>query len=447
MFRKKIISFALTITLLGLSGGLSYLCALENSFSPDVFKHRRDVLLDKLKSGVVILFAAVESRSATKFKQDNDFWYFTGVEEANAVLVMRAAPRKIALFLPRITAREERMSGPNLLADENAAKKHLLDDVQSLDMLIPALSMLSAQAPADVYLRLSPRDTEAVSRTEDIMLYGVEARNIFNDRLSLENMQVTKFMEKYPQHHYLDITPYIDEMRVIKDAAEIRSLRENGKMAAAAHITAIKATRPGIVEFEIEAAALFHIWKNGAQGPAYPPIIASGPNTCILHYNKNNRVAREGELLLMDFGAQKEYLCTDVSRTWPVSGKFSPEQKKVYRTVLEIQKAVIQCLRPGITQTDVARYTEKVLKEKNIDPMGEEGRYHHFIGMCTHDVGPWNAPLREGMVLTVEPGLYFKDKNLGIRIEDTILITKDGSENLSAAVPKEIEEIEALMAK
>jgi Xaa-Pro aminopeptidase len=148
----------------------------------------------------------------------------------------------------------------------------------------------------------------------------------------------------------------------------------------------------------------------------------------------------------MDFGADLDYLCIDITRTWPASGKFTPEQREMYQVVLEVQKACIEAYRPDVTSKDVQKHVAEVMKRKGLDPRGEKGGIGHYVGMATHDVGLHGIPLQEGMVFAIEPGLYYPEKEIGIRIEDTILITKDGCEVLSKDVPKEIEEIERLMS-
>lgn len=403
--------------------------------------------MDKVKDGTIILFAGVHNNSAYDFRQDNDFYYFTGLEIPNAVLIMNAKYKRTQLFVPRITKAEERMSGPTLLSDPDNLKKTLIDRILPHDYLIRTYAYLATRPAINIYIRLSSHDTDGSSRTEVMMRSNSDARNILNDRQPISKIQVQKLMNRCPQHNFIDVTPKIDEMRYVKDKSEIKILKINGKISAEAHIEAMKITRPGVFEYQIEAAAMSHILKKGAMGPAYPPIVASGPNTCILHYEKNDRKAKSGELILMDFGGQFNYLCMDISRTWPVSGKFTKEQKKIYQTVLEVQKAVIECLKPGVTQKDVRIYVAKRLKEKKIDSMGIIGRYHHTVGLSTHDVGSWGATLKEGTVLAVEPGYYDKKTNIGIRIEDTVLITKNGCIVLTKDVPKEIDEIEKLMRK
>jgi Xaa-Pro aminopeptidase len=244
-----------------------------------------------------------------------------------------------------------------------------------------------------------------------------------------------------------DITPLIDEMRVIKSTEEIEILRRNGKISAEGVKQAILATRPGVFEYQIEAAAMHVILRNGAKGAAYPPIVGSGPNSCIWHYDKNEREAQAGELVLMDFGADLDYLCMDITRTWPVSGRFTPEQREVYQIVLAVQKACIEAYKPGVTAADVRKHVAEVMEKKGIDPRGLRGGIGHYVGMCVHDVGPRGVPLEAGMVFAIEPALYYPEKNFGIRIEDTVLITEDGCEVLTKGVPKELEEIEKLMSR
>jgi Xaa-Pro aminopeptidase len=175
--------------------------------------------------------------------------------------------------------------------------------------------------------------------------------------------------------------------------------------------------------------------------------VGSGPNSCVWHYEENARQMEEGDLVLMDFGADLDYLCMDITRTWPASGKFTPEQKEIYEIVLAVQKACIEAYKPGVTSQDVRRHVSEVLKAKGIDSRGLRGGIGHYVGMAVHDVGPRGVPLQEGMVFAIEPALYYTDKNIGIRIEDTILITKDGCEVLTKDVPKEIADIEKLMRK
>ncbi|MCJ7681227.1 MAG: M24 family metallopeptidase, partial [Candidatus Aminicenantes bacterium] len=267
----------------------------------------------------------------------------------------------------------------------------------------------------------------------------------YNAQISLDSYRINALKERYPACQFKDIAPLIDELRVIKSAEEIAVLRRNGRISAEAVRQAMLAGKPGAYEYEVEAAAMSVVLTHGARGFAYPPIVGSGSNSCVLHYEKNSRQVQDGEVILMDFGGELDYLCMDISRTWPANGKFTTEQREAYEVALEVLKACIEAYRPGVTNSDVQKHVAEKMAELGLDSRGQRGGIGHYVGMCVHDVGA-RGPLREGMVFAIEPGLYYPDKDLGIRIEDTILITKDGCEVLSRDVPKEIAEVERLLA-
>jgi Xaa-Pro aminopeptidase len=417
------------------------------SYSSSEMEKRRSALMEAVGEGWIILFANPDSFTSGHFRQDNDFFYFTGCEDANAILVMAPATRESFLFVPQKTDREKMMEGGNSLDDPQAREKLGMKAIYPLSYFEEFLARISARPKMTVYLRLSPEDTIAESRTETAIFAARNQRNPFNDQLTLNQYRAEKFRKLYPSFQIKDITPFIDALRMIKTPEEIAIMRRNGKISAEAIRKAMLVSRPGAYEYELEAAALEVVIRNGGRGPAYPPIVGSGPNTCIQHYEKNSRQMQAGDLVLMDFGGELEYLTMDITRTWPVSGKFTEEQKKVYRAVLEVQKACIEAFKPGVTFKDVQDYVAKKMKEKGIDPMGLKGSLGHLVGLSVHDVQTGDLVLREGMVMAIEPALYFPEKNLGIRIEDTVLITRDGCEVLSADVPKEIDEIEALLTK
>jgi len=398
-------------------------------------------------NSLIILFAAPSHTiPAGHFRQDNDFYYFTGCEDADAVLVMMPASKDAMLFVPEKSAGEKRFEGPNSLDDPTAKDRLQVRSIMPLSSFDEFLARLASRPQPVLYLRLSAADTVSDARYEAALFQARRARNPYNAELSLDQFRADRLRRLYPSARFEDVTPQIDSLRMIKSPEEIAVLRRNGQISAEAVKRAMLATRPTAYEYELEAAAMEVLLRNGCRGPAFAPIIGSGPNTCIMHYERNNRQMQAGELVLMDFGGDLNYLTMDITRTWPVSGKFTAEQKKIYRTVLEVQKACIEAFKPGVTSKDVNDYVVRRLKEKGLDPMGLRGSLGHLVGMCVHDVqtSPGPLVLKEGMVMAIEPALYFPDKNLGIRIEDTVLITKDGCDVLTAGVPKEIEEIEAL---
>jgi Xaa-Pro aminopeptidase len=374
--------------------------------------------------------------------QDNDFYYLTGVEDQGAVLVLVPKTKESYLFLPQQMPREELMGGANLLKDAKAKEKTGFTEIYQASFFDEYIGRNLATAGMTLHLRLFSADSIDNDRDEMLIFSARKARLHYNDQISLDNHRILKLKERFPAAEFKDITPLIDAMRVVKSPEEIEVMRRNGRISAEGVKRAMLATRPGGYEYEIEAAAMHVVLKNGATGAAYPPIVGSGPNTCILHYEKNDRRVEDGDLVLMDFGGLLDYMCMDISRTWPASGKFTKEQREVYEIALEVQKACIEAYRPGVTNEDVQKHVAEVMKKKGLDPRGQKGGFGHYVGLGTHDVGPRPEKLQEGMVFAIEPGLYYPDKNIGVRIEDTVLITKNGCEVLTKDVPKEIEEVE-----
>jgi Xaa-Pro aminopeptidase len=400
--------------------------------------------MDRLKDGAVILFGDAAAPAGSHFRQDNDFYYFSGNEDVGAIMVL-VPLRASYLFLPPQTAREKTYEGANLLDDPAAKAKSGFTDVFPSHFLDEFLARSLGRFAGRFHARLSPRDTLDDARSETGLFDGRRARSHYNDQLSSDLYRIQKLRERYPQMELRDVTPVIDEMRAIKTPAEIEVLRRNGRLSAEAVKQAMLATRPGVYEYEIEAAAMAVILKGGARGAAYAPIVGSGPNSCILHYDKNTRRVEAGDAVLMDFGADLDHLAMDITRTWPASGRFTAEERETYRVVLEVQKACIEAYKPGATAKDVRDHVAAVLKAKGLDPRGLEGGFGHGVGLSVHDV-PLGGILKPGMVFAIEPGLYDEKKGFGVRIEDTVLITATGCEVLSRDVPKEIDEIEKLLA-
>jgi Xaa-Pro aminopeptidase len=419
--------------------------AQRAGYPADEFGRRRAALAELVADGAVILFGDVEVPAGTHFRQDNDFFYFSGNEDLGAVLVMFPSAKQAYFFLPEQSAREVMVDGPNLLKDPAAKAKSGFTDILPVSYLDEFLARNMSRMNGTIRLRLSPRDTMDEARSETGLMAARKARSLYNSQMSLDQDRIDKLRSRYPQFAFEDVTPAVNALRSIKTPAEIEILRRNGRISAEGVRQAMLATRPGVFEYEIEAAAVAFILKNGARSAAYAPIVGSGPNSCTWHYDQNSRLVESADLVLMDFGADLDHLTMDITRTWPASGRFTEEQKAVYRTVLEVQKACIEAYRPGATPKDVRDHVSRVMKSKGIDPRGLEGGFGHGVGLSVHDVG-LGGVLKEGMVFAIEPALYYPEKGFGIRIEDTVLITPAGCEVLTKDVPKEIEDIERLLA-
>jgi Xaa-Pro aminopeptidase len=260
---------------------------------------------------------------------------------------------------------------------------------------------------------------------------------------------IAVIQQMVPQLTLQSLNPLLDEMRWIKSPYEIELIKKSSQIGAEGVKEAMKGTRAGMYEYELEAAARFVYTKLGARGDAFRPIVASGPNTMVLHYSANNRQMLDGEVVYMDYGADYEYYASDITRTWPVSGRFTPEQEKMYRCILEARDAVIAAMKPGVTIKQIQDVAGAVYEKHGY---GKEfqalGRYiGHTIGISTHDVNPpdRNRPLEAGVVFNVEPLLEIPDKKIHMRLEDTVLVTPTGALNMTAGVPAALDEIYALI--
>jgi Xaa-Pro aminopeptidase len=396
------------------------------------------------------------------FRFDSYFHYLSGFPEPEAVVVLIAGdrsksnPAKSILFCREKNVEREIWDGYRY-GPEAARETFGFDEAYAVDRIEELLPQLMANQPALYY---SPGfDTAWDGRVMD-WLNKVRAQ---------ARTGVTAPTE------IRDVHVLLDEMRLIKDANELAAMRRAAAISAAAHCRAMRAAKPGATEYQIEAELLHEFRREGSQSPAYGSIVASGPNSCVLHYRGNDRTMRDGEMLLIDAGCEFDGYASDITRTFPVNGKFSGPQKAVYDIVLASQAAAIAEVKPGSTYNQPHDAATRVLAQGMIDlglckgPLDallESGDYRrfymhrtgHWLGLDVHDCGEykidgeWRA-LRAGMVLTVEPGFYVREAddipkdfwNIGVRIEDDVLVTETGSEVLSSGVPKKTADIEALM--
>jgi Xaa-Pro aminopeptidase len=266
---------------------------------------------------------------------------------------------------------------------------------------------------------------------------------------------VVKLKSLAPLRRFEDAEPVISKFRARKSAAEIERIERASAVSVAAHRAAWKRIAPGLFEYQVAATTTYVLLDSGCEGNAYDPIVGSGPNATALHYSKNSRRLETGELVLMDVGAQCAGYATDITRTVPVSGKFSARQRELYDVVLGAQKAAIAAVKAGATLAELNKIARAYLDSHGKDlagkPLGQylTHRISHGVGLEVHDypAAGYTEPLEAGMVITIEPGLYIPDESIGIRIEDTVLVTDSGARVLTAALPKEQGEIEKAMAK
>ena len=395
---------------------------------------RRRALLRRIGRGTVLIPAAHE-RDLEKdylqdndFRQDNTFYYFTELETQDAWLLMSArGPDSLetVLILPPRTPSQERWTGLRLGPDSVAVRLAGIARVLPLDSLDNLLLRLRFGGPRPIYVPLSVK-TRDERRLSDLVYSGADVRNLL---------------------------PLVDSMRVVKDADEVARLRRAVDISVAGHIAAMRAARPGMYEYELEAVLEEGFRRNGADRLGYPSIVGSGPNSTTLHYDVNRRRTETGDLVVIDAAAEWGQYTADVTRTLPMNGRFTPRQKAIYDLVLGAQQAAFDSLRPGVTMRQLEDVARRYMREHSGTSCGErtcdDREYFnhglgHPIGMDVHDVGI-NRPLEPGMVVTLEPGIYLQAERLGVRIEDDVLVTAKGGEWLSAGAPRSTGAIERMM--
>ena len=425
------------------------------------FSERRDLLADKVleDSAIIVSAASVKSRISDteySYRQDSNFYYLSGYEEPESLILIRPNQDKerfIIFCRDRDPLREQwdgfRTGQEGVIQDYGADAAY---SINSIDEIMPKL----LEGAKNIYFSMSAPcgvDAKISSWVEDIRK---------NTRSGAE-----------PPQNLLSLDSILHEMRLIKESDEMDLMKQAANITTEAHIRAMQSVRPGMYEYQLEAEYLYAFNKNGARSPAYNSIVGGGNNSCILHYVENNAELQAGDLVLVDAGCEYQYYASDVTRTFPVNGKFSPEQREIYSIVLEAHKQSMEQAKPGnkwnlMHEKSVEVIVEGLLSigllQGSRDEIIDKGEYSkfymhrigHWLGMDVHDVGSYKQdgdwrPLEEGMVMTVEPGSYLLDsmegvddkwKGIGVRIEDDIAITDSGFEILTPDVPRTIEEVE-----
>ena len=420
--------------------------AMNDLGGPKEFAARRAELAQKLKTGYVLLFAKTQEPPAAHYREDNDFYYYTGLSDPGAVMFMNVAKQSVVIAEPEQSPREVQIYGANLLSMSKDQQKALgYPVVMPLTSLDPTLAFLfGSGVDNDLWVRLGFADKPDGARFETGRDYAVEYNNPYGQDLPGDRGVIVKLRERYPGANFRDITGTMDEMRNIKRPGEIEVLRRNGRISALGDQRAITIAHPGMFEYQIEAEAEYVFRYAGAQGLAYPAIVGAGLHANTWHYFFNRDPITPGSIVVFDFAADLDHMTMDITRTFNIDGKFTPEQAKWYNVDLECQKAIIDMLRPGNTYEQAEAAGKKVFDREGIGSQWY-GWPGHFVGLATHDVMMAKGPIQVGQVVTVEPIVEFPDTHWHFRVEDTILITANGPEVLSSAVPKEMSEVEKLV--
>ena len=404
------------------------------SVSKEEYKARRQHYMDRVHDGVTVVFNALETED--EFIVRKDFYYLTGFSEPGAILVLspNEKEQKETLFVPEKNPDKERWTGPRLEVGREAEEMVGIERILTTNHFQFELARLCAS---------------------EKVIYTVFPTHPHGETLTFEDMQVERLKKLFPFSQIRNAASEIASLRMKKSSAEINLIRKAIEITLVGQRAAALAIADNRYEYEVEAALEYEFHRLGAPRPGYPSIVGSGPNSCILHYEKNNRMMKNGELVVVDVGAVFEEFTADITRTYPVGGKFSPRQREIYEIVLGAQEAALKQVRPGVQigkNGPIYMTAYNYINTHGQDHQGNSlGSYFihgtsHHLGLDVHDVvGDLNRALEPGMVITVEPGIYIPEENLGVRIEDDVLVTETGYELLSKDLPRKAGDIEALM--
>lgn len=414
--------------------------------------HRREKLMARIPDGAAIILGAQPTTGYREFVQNNDFFYYSGVEIPNAILLIDGRRKESLLFFT-ITETAARNEGISLNLVRNPQEVTGIERILPIEQFPNYLSRLANQGYV-LYTSFKPEELPRECSQEKFnILYTNMILNPWDGRLTRELQFVAHLKQRFPQNEVKDCSSLIWEQRQIKSPAEIDLLRQVAKIGVEAHLEMMKATRVGVYEYELAAAFEYVCRKKGAD-LAYYVIISSDENHPYLHYYKHDRLLQDGDFLVVDAGPDFKYYDVDISASYPANGKFTPRQREIYEACLAVQRACLEVYRPGITCEQVREEVRKLLLKRGYDLEKDlfkirtmQGGCSHYVGMAVHDVGGSpRGPLQPGMVFACDIYAVFPAEKLGVRIEDTVVITDKGCENLTKDLPREIAEIEALMA-
>ena len=446
----------------------------RGDFPPEEFAARRAKVFAALgTNAVAVVQGAPSPRGYARFRQSNEFYYLTGVEVPGAYLLLDGTARRAHLFLPHRNEGRERGEGPLLAAEDAAYVRDTLrfDGAFGVDLLAERLGGLMrsrAGVPA-LYTPLMPAEGTAESRDLGLRVDADAASDPWDGAEPRAARFAGHLARRFPMATVRDLTPVLDSLRLVKSPAELALIRKASRLSGLALMEAMRSTAPGMKEAELDALARFIYFREGAQGDAYYSLVASAHNAYVPHYHEGARTMRAGDFVLMDYAPDVGYYMSDVTRMWPVDGRFAPWQRELYTFYLACYRAILSRIRPGVTPGQIGREAAAEMQQAFDRTTFSKPEYQraarnfvtlyrgrmnapgallgHWVGMATHDVGTLGPDdvLRPGMVFTIEPALTVPEERVYVRLEDLLIVTDTGVEIVSDFVPMDVEAIEALM--
>ena len=434
----------------------------QTDFSIVDFQERRSQIFEAIGNNSIALIQGAASITGFKvFRQTNTFYYLCGLESEHAYLLLNGKTKTSTIYLPNRDKARESSQGKILSAEDADLVKKLtgVERVRGYGSLANDLvgtGLINKGAPY-LYTPLSPAEIGNDSRDEILHGQARAASDPWDSQSTREARFKKLIMERFPQFEIRDLSPILDAMRLIKSPKEIEIIRNATEIAGLAIMEAMRSTSPGVYEYQLDAAAKYIFYLYGAQGDGYPSIIGGGTNAYMGHYFRKRDVLKDGDLVLMDYAPDYHYYTSDVTRIWPVNGKFDKKQAALYKFIVAYRDALFRYIKPGITSNEVLNKAAIDMKEYLIgksfvkpshlkavqNGLTFRGHFQHPVGMAVHDVGRVHGvTLKEGMVFTIDPMIWIPEERHYIRIEDVAVVTKTGVENLSDFVPSKIDDVE-----
>jgi Xaa-Pro aminopeptidase len=439
----------------------------QTDFSKEEFAARRAKIYEKIgKNAIALVQGASGVSDFSVFRQSNEFYYLSGLETPHSYLLLDGRNQKTSVYLPHRDAARESNEGKILSAEDADLIKELtgIDEVRGVEFLsldLVGKGLIRPPAPL-LYTPFSPAETGTDSRDELLNGQARVSSDPWDGRASREARFRDLLNARAPQFEIRDLSPVLDSLRLIKSKNEIEIIRKATQIAGLAIIEAMRSTEPGVYEFQLDAAAKYIFYLNGARGDGYASIVGGGANAYLGHYFRKTDRLKDGDLVLMDYAPDYRYYTSDVTRMWAVNGKFNQEQRALCSFILAYRDALFKYIKPGVTSDyvlnsaagDMENYLvgKTFVKPAHLKAVKAglkfRGHFQHPVGMAVHDVGVVRGvPLQAGMVFTIDPMIWIPEEKLYIRIEDVAVVTPDGVENLSAFVPSKLEDIERTMAE
>jgi Xaa-Pro aminopeptidase len=438
----------------------------QTDFPPQEFRSRWEKVFAKIGDKSVAVVAGAPQTNGFIFpRQSNEFYYLCGVETPGSYILLDGRSRKVTLYLPPRNARLEAAEGKVLSADDADLVRRLtgVDQVGSTDtMRGDWLASLAEKLPETVFTPFAPAEGTEQSRHELEASNAAIAADPWDGRIPREARLVELLRARYPRVKVADFTPVSDELRSVKSPREIALIRRASQLAGRGLLEAMRSTRPGLYEYQLEAAARYVFLVNGARLEAYRSIIAAGTeNIGNMHYFRNSAELKPGDLVLMDYAPDYHYYVSDIARMWPVNGRFSPWQRELLGFVLEYRNAIVTRIRPGVlakrvmeeakaamepvfARTKFSKPIYQAAARKLVETGG--GVFSHPVGMAVHDDGGYfDRPLEPGVVFSVDPQLRVPEESLYIRYEDVVAVTEKGVENFTDFLPSALDDIERVV--